>query len=71
MIPEPYTYYRNNRERRAWLILDVRPDGTFEPPQIVVMLEWGKSRRQPTYLAINNFQALVASGKLELFTPKI
>lgn len=68
--PDPYTYYKNTKDRRAFLVVDVDRLGTFNNGEArVVLIEWGKTRHFPTYLSLAAFTDLVAEKKLVLFTP--
>lgn len=70
--PDPFTYYRNSKERRAWLVADVDPAGTFNNKVgRVVLIEWGKTRNEPTYITLEAWDKLVMSGRMELFTPQL
>lgn len=68
----PYTYYRNTRERRAWLLADIDEKGTFNNgvPR-VILIEWGKTRNQPTFLEMKAFETLVNAGKMQEFIPTV
>jgi hypothetical protein len=71
---EPFTYYKSSDNQRAFLVADVDDPKTnfFSPPEgRVVLIEWGKTRREPVYHNLAAFVALVEEGKLILFTPSL
>ncbi len=67
--PKPFTYYRNNQERRAFLVVDVEPTGELDNKAgRVLLMEWGKEPAGK-WVPYADFLALVEKKMLERFTP--
>lgn len=66
---EPFTYYRNTKTMRGFLLVDVLPGEEYGNK--VVLIEFGQTRHNPIRHELNDFIILVNSGSMEKFTPKI
>ena len=66
---EPFTYYRNKKTLRGFLLVDVLPGEEYGNK--VVLIEFGKTRHEPIRHSLPDFISLVNSGTMEKFTPKI
>lgn len=69
LIPEPFTYYLNETERRVFLVADCPSPDWPDPEGVVALIEWGKTRREPVRLTVSAFAALIESGSLKSFIP--
>lgn len=71
MIIEPYTYYRNTKEQRVFLVANlISPEygQTDETP--VTLVEWGKDRHSPVHITVGALVALIDKGLMKRYHPK-
>lgn len=66
---EPFTYYKNDKDRRAFLLADVVPP-LNEYSGRVYLIEFGKPRTEGIAWDLPAFAQLLQQEKLVLFTPK-
>jgi len=66
---EPFTYYKNEKEGRAFLMVQCPTEQS--PTEQVVLIEWGQTRDHPVRLAPENFEKLLNKGLMKQFTPTL
>ncbi len=67
---EPFTYYRDAKAERAFLLADVVELPNAEQSH-VMLIEWGKTRYEGMKYQLSQFLQLINDGALVSFTPKL
>ena len=69
MTLEPFTYFKNEKEGRAFILVQCPTVG--HPNEDCILIEWGKSRDQAVRIQPDKFEILLNKGLIKPFTPTI